>query len=83
MTWTRFATPWSVRFDDREVPALHAFRVYRSELALPGAGGPFGDVVAESILPPAAGRVTLEAKGRVLATVRVPALAEAGIRLPS
>ena len=65
-----------LRFDDREVPALHAFRVYRSELALPGAGGPFGDVVVEWILPPAAGRATLEAHGRVLATVHVPALAE-------
>jgi ubiquinone/menaquinone biosynthesis C-methylase UbiE len=65
-----------LRFDDREVPALHAFRVYRSELALPGAGGPFGDVAVEWILPPASGRATLEAQGRVLATLRVPALAE-------
>ncbi len=78
--WARdlgaFRNALALRFDECEIPALHAFRVYRAELALPGAGGPFGDVVVEWILPPAAGRATLTAQGRVLATVRVPASAE-------
>jgi SAM-dependent methyltransferase len=64
-----------LRFEGGPVPAHHAFRVYRSELSL-DPGGPFGDVIVEWILPPGAGRASLEAEGQLLAVASVPSVEE-------